>query len=183
MIYRFQHVVLLASTCLIGFANQSVDSASQQESVIPGFGKTLPVETDVAIPPGTEFKVRFDVEQKAEPGLINRTFDLTARFINLHVAAGIPPEKIDIAIVVHGGAAFDVTRSSFYRVFNREQDNASEAAVATLQKHNVRFFLCGQSAAAQAIGNGDLLPGIKMALSAMTMHALLDEEGYSLNPF
>ena len=53
----------------------------------------------------------------------------------------------------------------------------------TLQENNVKFYLCGQSAAAQGIGKGDLLPGVKMALSAMTMHALLDQQGFSLNPF
>ena len=63
------------------------------------------METDVAIPPDTKFKLRFDVEEKAKPGSINQTFDLAARFINLHVAAGIPLDNIDIAIVVHGGAA------------------------------------------------------------------------------
>jgi len=28
-----------------------------------------------------------------------------------------------------------------------------------------------------------LLPGVEMALSAMTAHAILQQEGYTLNPF
>ena len=44
-------------------------------------------------------------------------------------------------------------------------------------------YLCGQSAAAYGIDKGDLIPGVEMALSAMTAHAVLSAEGYSLNPF
>jgi hypothetical protein len=29
----------------------------------------------------------------------------------------------------------------------------------------------------------DLLPGVEMALSAMTAHALLQQQGYTFNPF
>ena len=182
--YPFQHVlVFIASTGLaFGFV-QDHETAVQQEAVIANFGATLPVETDIAIAPDTKFKLRFDVEEKAKPGSINQTFDLAARFINLHVAAGVPLDNIDIAIVVHGGAATDVTQPGYYKTFNKDRDNASAAAIATLQKNGVKFYLCGQSAGSQGISNADLLPDVKMALSAMTMHALLDQQGYSLNPF
>lgn len=44
-------------------------------------------------------------------------------------------------------------------------------------------MLCGQSAAYYQVQNADLVPGVQMALSAMTAHAVLAREGYSLNPF
>jgi intracellular sulfur oxidation DsrE/DsrF family protein len=47
----------------------------------------------------------------------------------------------------------------------------------------VRIFVCGQSAAYYDVTTNDLLPGVEMALSAMTVHALLQQQGYSLNPF
>jgi intracellular sulfur oxidation DsrE/DsrF family protein len=178
------HVLVFIATISMAFGFLQDDkSAAQQEAVISDFGATLPVKTDVAINSDTKFKLRFDVSEKAKPGSINQTLDLAARFINLHVAAGIPLDNIDIAIVVHGTAATDMTQPGYYKTFNKDRDNASAAAIATLQKNNVKFYLCGQSAAAQGISNADLLPGVKMALSAMTMHALLDQKGYSLNPF
>ncbi len=183
MVVFYRQIGCIAVIFIMTLLTAGGDVVSHQEPVIAGFGKSLPVATDIAIPLETKFKIRFDVAEKAAAGSINQTFDLAARFINLHVAAGIPPENIDIAIVVHGGAAFDVTRSESYRIFNQNRDNASAAAIETLQKHNVMFYLCGQSAGAQAIGKGDLLPGVKMALSAMTMHALLEQQGFSLNPF
>ena len=47
----------------------------------------------------------------------------------------------------------------------------------------VRFIVCGQSAAGQGVAKSELLPGVEMALSAMTAHALLQQQGYTVNPF
>jgi len=33
------------------------------------------------------------------------------------------------------------------------------------------------------VGKDDLLPGVERVLSAMTLHALLQQQGYTLNPF
>ncbi len=162
---------------------QETDGPFHTGSVISDFGNVATVVSDVEIPEGTKFKVRFDVGRKANANSINTTFDSAARFINLNVAAGMPEESMQIAIVVHGSAAQDVTRQAFYRAKNEGRNNQSEKAIATLLSHNVQFFLCGQSAAFQGIEKQDLLEGVKVAPSAMTMHALLDLQGYSLNPF
>jgi hypothetical protein len=33
------------------------------------------------------------------------------------------------------------------------------------------------------VGTSDLIEGVEMALSAMTAHAVLQRQGYALNPF
>ena len=47
----------------------------------------------------------------------------------------------------------------------------------------VSTIVCGQSAACYGVKTDDLLPGVEMAVSAMTAHALLQQQGYTLNPF
>ena len=61
--------------------------------------------------------------------------------------------------------------------------NANAGLIAALIDAGVRIELCGQTAAFRDITQEDLLPGITMSLSAMTSHALLQQEGYTLNPF
>ena len=39
------------------------------------------------------------------------------------------------------------------------------------------------SAAAYGVAKGDLIPGVELALSAMTAHAQLQQAGYTVNPF
>ncbi len=151
--------------------------------VFEEFGPTAPVQASEPLAKDTIFNISFDVAKAADPDKLNRTIESAARFINMHVAAGVPAENIHLAIVVHGGAAFDLTKQEFFAAHKDGKKNASAAAIAQLQEHGVEFHLCGQSAAAHGITNADLLPGVKMSLSAMTTHALLQQQGFTLNPF
>ena len=151
--------------------------------VFDDFGPTAPVEQSEPLATDARFSIAFDVATAADPDKINRTIESAARFINMHVAAGVPEENIRLAIVVHGGAAFDLTSQEFFAAHRDGRKNASAAAITQLQDHGVQFHLCGQSAASQGITNADLLPGVNMSLSAMTAHALLQQQGYTVNPF
>ncbi|NNC71966.1 MAG: DsrE family protein [Sphingomonadaceae bacterium] len=168
----------LAATPLI-----AQPSAFHSGPAITEFGAVAPVEMTMAIPPNASFAVAFDTSTRADAGEINRTFDSAARFINMHVAAGVPAENIRVAVVVHGGASLDLTNSDFYAARQDGAENANVAAIETLLANDVRIILCGQSAAYHEIGVGDLVPGVEMALSAMTAHALLQQQGSTLNPF
>lgn len=147
------------------------------------FGKVAAVDTDVPVPPDTVFKVAFDISDAAKPGEMSRAIDSAARFINMNAAAGVTPANIHVAIVVHGRAGFDLTNQAFYASHNASATNGSEKLIAALLSHGAEFYLCGQSAAGLGIAKADMLPGVKMAVSAMTAHALLQQRGYTLNPF
>ncbi|GAB5486638.1 MAG: hypothetical protein Pars2KO_02080 [Parasphingorhabdus sp.] len=172
----------IASTLFASTASAQL-AGFETGPVFENFGPKASVETDIAIPEQTVFKIAFDVKDKAKPDKLNRSFESAARFFNMHVAAGVPKENIKLVVVVHGGAAVDLTQDSFYKIKNDGASNPSASAIAEMQKNGVEFHLCGQSAAAYKINNADLLPGVKMSLSAMTSHALLQQEGYTLNPF
>ncbi len=179
-------ILIACAVCYLVFtstANAQNRQAFTDGPIIKGFGKVADVDSDVEIPEGFEFKIRFDVGRKASVGAINSSFDSVARLINLHARAGVPIENMDIAIVVHGSAALDLGNKQFYSARNAGKENGSATAIATLQKHNVTFYLCGQSAAYQEVTKNDLLDGVKLGWSAMTIHAILDKQGYSLNPF
>ena len=126
----------------------------------------------------TQFKVAFDVASAAEEGEINRRLESAARFINMHVAAGMPLENINLAVVVHGPAAMDLVTDDRYG-----SENANAGLIAALIDAGVSIQLCGQTAAYRDIAKSDLLPGVGLSLSAMTAHAELQQRGYSLNPF
>lgn len=151
-------------------------------SVFTTFGDIATVESDLPIPEGTVFRVVFDVTEKATPGQLNRTIDSAARFINMHVEAGVPLADIHVAIVVHGGAAADLLTGDAYAARNDGAVNGSASAIAELTAHGVDIWLCGQTAAAYQFTKADLLPGVGVSLSAMTAFALLQQQGYTLIP-
>ena len=61
--------------------------------------------------------------------------------------------------------------------------NPNKPLLKALLENNVRVILCGQSAASKAVESGHLVEGVEIQLSAMTAHALLQQEGYTVNPF
>ena len=151
--------------------------------VFDDYGKVATIDMTRPLAKRTRFKISFDAAKAADPGGINRNFDSLARFINMHVEAGIPLKRINLAMVVHGKAAHDLTIASHYAGVYNGQDNANAALIKALTEQGVKFYLCGQSAAYYDIEKSELLPGVEMSLSAMTSHALLQQEGYTLNPF
>jgi intracellular sulfur oxidation DsrE/DsrF family protein len=160
----------------------SVSALAQLDSFHAGktiahYGQIATVEGMNPIPKESQFKISFDVSKPAAKGEVNRLLDSAARFINMHTAAGIPMENINLAVVVHGGAVKDMAKSGDdYAHINAE-------LIEALSEHGVHFYVCGQSAAYYGVKTGDLLPGVTMSLSAMTAHALLQQQGYTLNPF
>ncbi len=145
---------------------------------ITDYGPVAATPDAIAIPAGSVFKVAFDVRLAGEGGKPNRTLETAARFINMHAAAGVPLKNIQLAVVVHGPAHRDLLKVSA-----RSEPNPSAALIEALITHGVQIHLCGQTAAFYDVGVSDLLPGVQMSLSAMTSHALLQQQGYTLNPF
>jgi len=113
---------------------------------------------------------------------LNRKFDSLARFLNMHVANGIPAKHIELALVVHGKAGLDLLSNKTY-IKMADRDNPNGDLLEQLMANQVQVYMCGQSAAYMEIANRDLYKGVQMSLSAMTAHALLHQQGYSLNPF
>ncbi len=153
---------------------------------IEKFGMIADVKGAEKLPENTNFKVSFDVDKQAEIGQLNRSINSAARFLNMHVAAGIDVANIKLAMVIHGGAVKDMINNSHYQSLEDNKSNAinsNAALIQELQKLGVTFTVCGQSAAYYGVKKIDLLPGVTLSLSAMTAHALLQNEGYTLNPF
>lgn len=151
--------------------------------VFKDYGPVADVEPSAPLPADAFFRVAFDAVEGAEAGELNRTLTSAARFVNMHARAGVPEERIDVAVVVHGGAVLDLLRAEPYATRNKGAKNANAGLVEALAGKGVRIIVCGQSAAAHGVANGDLLPEIEVALSAMTAHALLQQQGYTVNPF
>ena len=156
--------------------------AAEPAPVIKDFGYFYNVHEHKSDLSQAQFKIAFDVGDGAEKGAQNNHINSLARFINMHVAHGVKPENIQLALVVHGGASVDVLQNSAYKA-RFEKDNKTESLIKQLLANNTQVYVCGQSATHMKVKAEQLIPGVKMALSAMTAHAQLQQQGYTLNPF
>ena len=176
----------LASLALMAAPVAAQDmSAFTTGPVIEDFGPHAPVAGMAAIPEDARFAIAFDVSAPAAEGSANRGFESAARFLNMAVAAGVPEENIKLAVVVHGRAGMELLTNAAHGVHpaSRKGDNPSAGLVEALLDKGVRFILCGQTTAAYSIAPDDLIDGVEVWLSAITAHALLQQQGYTVNPF
>jgi intracellular sulfur oxidation DsrE/DsrF family protein len=175
-IYLSMLLMILSSTVIaapIGFSTGPV---------FDDYGSNIIIDDGITSPAAQKFKVVFDISEHDENGEVSRKFDTVARFINMHVRAGVPLENLDLAIVVHGKAGFDLMTDAAHQV-KFKKANPNEQLLNLLLDTDVKVFVCGQSSSFLGIAKKDLNPGVKMSLSAMTANALLQQQGYSLNPF
>ena len=149
--------------------------------IVEGYGPAALVESAEQIPADLRFKIAFDAAEDSDD--LNRTLVSAARFLNMHGKAGVDSSRIDLAVVIHGGAVMDILSEDAHKARKDGATNLNASLVAALQKQNVRIILCGQTAAYREVTSEDLLRGVEVAISAMTAHAQLQQNGYTLNPF
>ena len=175
--------ILLAATSLTAQGPGQPPARPKAGPVISPFGATYAVPgTALMLAAETDYKVKFDVSAgQSDPSAVNAGIDSVARFINMHVRAGVPLPRLQAALVLHGSAARDALGHAGYRA-RFGVDNPNLALLEALARAGVRIYLCGQSASARGLGWEEVAPVAKIALSAMTAHAVLAQEGYSTNP-
>lgn len=179
-------LTLLAIVAPVALAAQTAlpPAPPTRGPIIADFGPAYVVPNPgLPTPMLQELKVRFDVtESAADVKSVSAPLETAARFLNMHAKAGVSPERLKVAIVVHGAAAKDVLDDEAYRK-RHGVDNPNLALLEALKRAGVRVYLCGQTAGRSGIVAAELAPSVQMALSAMTAHLVLNGEGYVLNPF
>ncbi|MGY6551194.1 MAG: DsrE family protein [Erythrobacter sp.] len=152
--------------------------------VIADFGPHASVAEAAALPADAEFKIAFNVSAPAPEGGVNRGFESAARFLNMAVAAGVPEENIKLAVVVYGPAGLELLQDAGYAAHPAAKGavNPSGKLIEALLAQGVRIILCGQTIPAFRLPSDQLIDGVEISLSAITAHALLQQQGYTVNP-
>ncbi|UOB17330.1 DsrE family protein [Abyssalbus ytuae] len=152
--------------------------------VINKFGAVYEVtEADMKVHENDTLKVVFDVGKAFDDkNKTNLLIESAARFLNLHAQNGVPVQNIKVALVIHGGAAHDILKNSYYHE-KFDADNPNALLLEELEKAGVDIYLCGQTAAHRNITREKALPQVKFALSAMTALVKLQNEEYRLINF
>jgi len=177
-------VALAALVAVCANAADSGAAAARTGPIIEQFGPVYEVpRPDFPTPTDLVYRAVFDVAPSPEAvDAVNPRIESLARFLNMHARAGVKPEQMNLALVVHGPAGKDMLSGAAYKArFGVE--NPNEALLAALRSKGVRIILCGQTAAHKGFGREELAPGVEVAISAMTALVALQSEGYQLISF
>jgi|GEM_PF-446140 len=147
-------------------------------------GGIIPVKGVTEIPdPNIEYKLLFELTD-ANPDSIKSEIDgglgEVARVINLHIASGVPQNKITPVIVIHGSALFAVSTNEYYQK-KFKKDNPSIKLINELKSIGTKFIICGQAMTFHEMKIEDFLPDVKLSLTAQTVLTHYQLKGFVLN--
>jgi intracellular sulfur oxidation DsrE/DsrF family protein len=173
---------------LIGAASAPVfaetEAAPATGPVIAGYGAVYFVpEQPLDLAADVELKAVFDVAAAPEDaGARNYRLDTVARYLNMHARAGVAPQQLTAAVVLHGRATRAALGEAAYsKRFG--QPNPDADLIRLLAAAGVQFFVCGQSAAASGFRAEEIAPDVEISLSAMTALVMLQSDGFALIPW
>lgn len=151
--------------------------------IITSAGQNFAVENPTFdVPAGHVFKVLFEVNRADTTGIADQ-LNTMARFYNIHGRHGIAVDRLQGAAVFHGSGWTALLSDAAYAARFNGKTNPNGALVAELLKNGARLVLCGQTAGARGIKREELLPGVQVAVSAMTAFNVLEAQGYRFNPW
>ena len=140
----------------------------------------IPIE-NAAMPydPSLDYKIAIDAYGTVKDSTkIHSVFTEIARTYNLHIANGVPADKIEIVAVIHGGLSLAAGTDAAYQE-KYGLDNPNILAIKELEKVGVKFLMCGQSMSFRKVSAESITPQVKIALSAKTAFVMLDQMGFS----
>lgn len=152
--------------------------------IIQDFGKVFEIENpDFKTDTSLAFKAVFDIMNTPEEHTsLNRSIETAARFLNMHGKAGVVPENMAVALVVHNLATKDIiTNEAYQKRYGKDNPNAT--LIKQLQAAGGQIIVCGQSIQSRGFEKEELLPGVQVALSAMTALIQLQKNDYNLIKF
>jgi len=170
-----QQLVLI----LLFLSFQATAAETATGPVIENYGPVYAVpKGSFNLDPKRQYKILMDVGKGPDdPTVINQNIESAARFLNMQARNGIKPENLKLAMVLHGSGIHSALNDESYS--NRfVVPNSNKELIVALVKAGVDIYVCGQSAAYNGYTAEDFLPGIKMAVSAMTVHVRLQQDGY-----
>jgi len=178
-------LLALALTVPASLAAQAPTIPGQQLSgpVIQSTGMSIKVDNlTFMAPAGHVFKAVFDINV-GDSVKVNEQLNTLARFHNVHARHDYPEARVKTAAVVHGSGWIALLTDSAFAARFGGKPNPSRRLVEELMQHGAQLVLCGQTAGARNVRREELLPGVKVAISAMTAMNVLQADGYRFNPW
>ncbi len=145
------------------------------------------ITNEMEFPADAVWKHSFDAYE-AKAGEENASLRRALSFAKKMEEYGVEPERVKVAVVVHGPSVFDVASDARYAAKYATGDNGmtanpSAGIVAELIARGAEIWVCGYAASVLEVGNADLIEGVKMAPTGTVAHAELQRRGFGLNAY
>jgi uncharacterized protein len=123
-------------------------------------------------------KIYFDTTAAAPAGKPNRGLESAARLVNLHALEGLAGPRPQLAVILHFNATAAALKDEAHARSPAGGVNPNRELVEQLIANGVEVWVCGQSVIRGGNPLSDVLPGIRIAQSAMTFNVNRPADGW-----
>ena len=123
-------------------------------------------------------RVVFDTTAAAPAGKPNRGLETAARLVNLYAKEGLAMARPQIAVILHFNATIAALGDKAHGRAGGGS-NPNQELVEKLLANGVEVWVCGQSVVRGGHALADVLPGIKVAHSAMVFNMNHQQDGWA----
>ena len=135
------------------------------------------------IDPDMKYKLLFAMEvwgrDSASKTKINEGLAEIGRIINLHIAAGVPKENLELAIVIHGAPMNVYLKNEVYQK-KFKTNNPNLDILKQFIDIKTNLIACGQAEIYFNMPASDMIPEVKTAYSAKVALSTYQLKGYVL---
>jgi uncharacterized protein len=152
-------------------------SLPQEFPQIEGYGSVVALP-EAGERPRIGGRVVLDTTAAAPAGKPNRGLESAARLVNLYAKEGLAASRPQIAVILH----FNATPAALVDAAHDRAgggSNPNHQLVEKLLANGVEVWVCGQSVIRGGHALSDILPGIKVAHSAMVFNLNRQQDGWA----
>ena len=151
--------------------------------VVPYGGIYAIPEATVTPDPSLDYRLVIDVVSgHDEPDSLGQGLYNVARMLNLFSVGGVPDERVEVVLAIHGGATFGVLTDAAYRE-RFGTDNPNLPLLRALRGAGLRVTVCGQSLLGRELPLTAVSEEVEVATSMLTTVAMYQMRGYGMLRF
>ena len=151
--------------------------------IIKDYGTIKKLDGVAPNDPDIDYKIVVDLKSSNDNfKSVNKGLNNVARMLNLHGVAGVPKEKMHIAVAVHYTATPIILDNTGYQK-KYGVDNPNLELIKQLKDAGVELYVCGQSLVARQYAFEEVNPKVEIAQSMLTVVTEKTMKGYQLLVF
>ena len=168
----------LATSVAPSRAESGADVPAQQFPRIEKYGAVVSLP-DAGERPRAGGKVVFDTSAVGPAGKPNRGLESAARLVNIYTLEKMDADRPQIAVILHFQATPAVLTDAAHAKTTAGGSNPNRELVEKLIANGVEVWVCGQSVVRGGNLLTDVMPGIRVAHSAMIFNMNRQADGWA----
>jgi accessory colonization factor AcfC len=144
------------------------------------WGWITTADTSTPLTARSVIRIVHDVQDDEWESRVGKGLARIRKLVEDYKSLGIPPSQVNVAVILHGGAAYWALKDEPYSAFvAKEVGNPNSTLIHDLVTSGISVEVCAQAMKHHGWARTDILPGVKIVAGVCPRVVELERQGYS----